>query len=262
MQTPEQENPRLHRYPDTSDPDVAKKASYGLDAPPIVYGFGIGGLVLLAAGLMLQEAAAIVSGAFGSLTAALMLHSSFRGKLRERDRLLSGLALQGDERVLDLGCGRGLLMVGAAKRLPQGEALGVDLWRQGDLGRNSREATLANAAREGVSDRVQVIDADMRELPLGDESVDAVTASMSIHNISSKASRAEALREATRVLRRGGRIALLDFKHTGEYLEVLGGLGFDDLRRSGYRMEMWPPVRVVTGRKSQSQGEAASRLAG
>jgi hypothetical protein len=39
------------------------------------------------------------------------------GKLRERDRLLDSIPWRGDEAVLDVGCGRGLLLVGAAKRL-------------------------------------------------------------------------------------------------------------------------------------------------
>jgi hypothetical protein len=41
--------------------------------------------------------------------AGLMVRSSRTGKLRERDRLLDALPWRGDERVLDVGCGRGLL---------------------------------------------------------------------------------------------------------------------------------------------------------
>jgi cyclopropane fatty-acyl-phospholipid synthase-like methyltransferase len=37
------------------------------------------------------------------------------------------LDLRGDETVLDVGPGHGLLLIGAAKRLPRGRAMGIDL---------------------------------------------------------------------------------------------------------------------------------------
>jgi len=37
------------------------------------------------------------------------------GKVRERERLLDTLTWRGDEQVLDLGCGRGLMLIGAAR---------------------------------------------------------------------------------------------------------------------------------------------------
>src|SRR5215208_5553655 len=51
------------------------------------------------------------------------------GKYRECERLLDSIPWRGDEIVLDVGCGRGLLLVGAAKRLRTGRAVGVDIWQ-------------------------------------------------------------------------------------------------------------------------------------
>src|SRR5439155_13457454 len=51
-------------------------------------------------------------------------------KFRERDWLLDMLSIQGNERILDVGCGRGLLLIGAAKRLNSihgGKAIGIDI---------------------------------------------------------------------------------------------------------------------------------------
>jgi arsenite methyltransferase len=45
-----------------------------------------------------------------------MVWSSKVGKLRVRDRLIESLSLRGDESVLDVGCGRGLLLIAAAKQ--------------------------------------------------------------------------------------------------------------------------------------------------
>ena len=48
---------------------------------------------------------------------SIMTWSSKVGKLRERERLMDALGLRGDETVLDVGCGRGLLLNAAARRL-------------------------------------------------------------------------------------------------------------------------------------------------
>src|SRR5262249_47681315 len=139
------------------------RPDYGLDAPNLVRLILIGGFLLLPVGLALVRLSTDWLTAFGSITftfgviftveGLLMIWSSRYGKLRARDRLLDRLGLTGQERLLDVGCGRGLLLVGAARRLPNGRAVGVDLWSQVDLSGNSASATLANAAAEGGSGR-------------------------------------------------------------------------------------------------------------
>src|SRR3984957_14649886 len=66
---------------------------------------------------------------------------SRRGKFEVWARLLTRIGLRGDERVLDLGCGRGAVLLTAAKLVPHGSAVGVDIWRADQTG-NSPEATL------------------------------------------------------------------------------------------------------------------------
>ena len=60
------------------------------------------------------------------------LHTSRRGKFLVWEELLDGLHLKGDERILDLGCGRGVVLLSAAKRLTTGYAFGVDIWSRVD----------------------------------------------------------------------------------------------------------------------------------
>jgi arsenite methyltransferase len=67
---------------------------------------------------------------------------SRRGKFEVWARLLTELGLQGNERVLDLGCGRGAVLLAAAKLVPGGRAVGVDIWRPDQTG-NSLAATLS-----------------------------------------------------------------------------------------------------------------------
>ncbi|HTT75285.1 MAG TPA: methyltransferase domain-containing protein [Candidatus Binataceae bacterium] len=110
-----------------------------------------------------------------------MFASSRFGKFRARDRILARLKLRGDETVLDVGCGHGLLLIAAAKLLPRGHAVGIDLWSQWQQSGNSRKATLRNAALEGVAQRVSVHDGDMRKMPFADRSFDATVAHFAIH---------------------------------------------------------------------------------
>src|SRR5204863_957440 len=107
-----------------------------------------------------------------TVTGLWMVYTSKIGKVRARERLLDRLTWTGGERVLDVGCGRGLMLIGAAKRLTAGKATGIDIWQAEDLSGNRPEATLLNAEREGVADRVEVETADMRDLPFPDGSFD------------------------------------------------------------------------------------------
>jgi ubiquinone/menaquinone biosynthesis C-methylase UbiE len=179
----------------------------------------------------------------------LMLWSSKCGKLRERERLIDTLELTSSEKVLDVGCGRGLLLNGAARRLPDGKAFGIDLWQSIDQSGNSPEATMANAEAENVADRVEVRTADMRDLPFPDGSMDAVLSSIAVHNVPDREGRAKAIREIARVLKPGGRLALQDLRYIDEYVETLRDLGWSDVKPSGLSFMIFPPVRIITGRK-------------
>ncbi len=221
---------------------------------------GAGSAALLAAagvsltrGKRLVAALAAASAVELIATAASYIYATRSGKFRVWDDILDDLRLRGDETVLDLGCGRGAVLLAAAKRLPRGRAIGVDLWRA-DQTDNSQQATLANAAVEGVADRVEVHTADMTELPLADESVDVIVSSLAIHNIPDRAGRRQALDQAVRVLRPGGRLAIADLWETGHHAARLRELGWQSVRRRnlGWRMWYggpWFSTRLVTATK-------------
>jgi SAM-dependent methyltransferase len=246
------------RVPTPSDSAHASRVDYGLDAPGVVRTFAVLGLSLLLAGIALALLASSRMHGFGAmgmwmggsfaLTALLMVLSSRTGKLRARDRLLDALELRGGETVLDVGCGHGLLLVGAAKRLPTGRAIGVDLWSTRDQADNSAAAALANAEAEGVRDRVEVRDGDMRALPLADASVDVVVSSLAIHNLPASADREQAIAEIVRVLRPGGAVALIDIGHVGEYARALHARGCA-VEQMGFVPTIFPPARELFARK-------------
>ncbi|CAN5312234.1 class I SAM-dependent methyltransferase [soil metagenome] len=234
-------------------------ANYGLDAPGVVKTMALLASTLILAGIALGFANGPSTQRLGStllwpggsfaITSLLMIASSRFGKLRARDRLLDALALRGNETVLDVGCGHGLMLIGAAHRVPTGRAIGIDLWSQTDQHANSAEATRANVEVEGVASRVTIQDGDMRALPLDDESIDVVVSSLAIHNVPSAAERERSIQEIVRVVRPGGRVGILDIAHVGDYARVLEKSGWT-IERLGFTPWIFPPTRELIARKS------------
>lgn len=240
-----------------------RKGNYGIDAPYVVRNLiliGIGVLVLgIAAFFVFPQplqwlgitlgVVFLISFLICTGEGLYMIWSSKVGKFRERERLLDLVQLRGDETVLDVGCGRGLLLNGAARRLSTGKAVGIDIWNSRDQSGNHPDVTRANARTEGVAERVEVVDGDVRNMPFPDGRFDVVVSSLAIHNIYHEEERRKALAEIFRVLKPGGRLAILDFQHVQEYAAVLRQLGAHDVRVVGPHWLMFPPVRIVTGRK-------------
>ncbi|MBB6730498.1 class I SAM-dependent methyltransferase [Cohnella zeiphila] len=238
-----------------------ERGNYGIDAPNVVRSLcAIGAILIAAAAAALDllngvwlKALSVWGGAIGVLCwaeAAWMLWSSKRGKRKVVRKLIEALRLSPDDSVLDVGCGRGMVLTGVAKRLIGGKAVGIDIWNANDQSGNSPGATMRNAAAEGVSDRIQVVNADARRLPFEDGAFDAVASSLAIHNISERRERRKAIKEIVRVTGPNGRIALLDFRNVREYAEAMSEAGLAEVRVSGLHFSMFPPVRIVTGTKS------------
>lgn len=223
--------------------------TYGVDAAwvPILWlALGIGSVVAAIAvagapapwNVVLAFYFALLA-AFMLLGAALYLHATLRGKFEVWAEVLNDMALRGDERALDLGCGRGAVTVMLAQRLPQGAVTGIDLWHSRDQSGNSMLNTRANIDRNDIADRVTLITGDMTGLPFADASFDLVTASLAIHNVHRQGGRADALQEALRVLAPGGRLVIVDISATKEYVRILGELGASEVKRRPLGWRMW-----------------------
>ncbi|MDV5143891.1 class I SAM-dependent methyltransferase [Streptomyces sp. SBC-4] len=248
-----------------SNTSLRRRGRYGVDAPNWLLAFGAGvvaPLAAVAAGgprrlLRIPPVLAVAGGLF--------LHASVRGKFLVWDEQLDALDLEGDERVLDLGCGRGAVLTAVARRVPKGRVTGVDIWRSVDQSGNNQRTAADNAEREQVADRVDLVTADMRRLPLADGRFDVVVSSMAIHNITSAQGREEAVREAYRVLRPGGRLLIADIFHARRYVEILRAAGAVDTTctDAGPRMWWsgpWVPTLLVSatkpaGRPGESDGD-------
>jgi SAM-dependent methyltransferase len=140
--------------------------------------------------------------ALGKLRAILeerlaLMAPSRRLRLALADEVVSGEATGGPLRVLDAGCGDGLLTLSLAARHENWALLGLD--RRGDLLNGARERA---AARSLGNVRFQPADLT-RPLPEGD--FDAVVALECLHEIPDDAA---ALRSMAGALRPGGLLAL------------------------------------------------------
>ncbi len=236
--------------------------NYGIDAPAtirtyVLVGFGLALAGRLVASLRIGGLAARLTPALLTLAGAAsfgfagsMLAYASRGKPAFRDRLLEMIDWRGDENVLDIGTGRGWLLIGAAKRLTAGSAMGIDAWTAADGAEHNIERALRNAEIEGVRAKVRVKSEDVRRLSFADNSFDVVLSALYLHTIADRDGRTAACREIARVLKPGGTVLLADFAATRQYERMLGAAGLVAERSGPYLRESFTYLRVVAATKA------------
>lgn len=243
-------------------PRQSTRPDYGIDAPGVIINLLVIGFAALAIflwtprgyllhlGFVAIEVRPTVIGVAVLCIAEglLMLLYAKWGKFRHRDRMLALHAWRGDEQVLDVGTGRGLMLVGAARRLIAGRAIGIDIWRGKDLSGNSETATQQNLQLEKVADRCELRSMGAQQMEFPDGSFDVILSNLCLHNIEDKAQRAAACREIVRVLKPGGVGLISDYKNTGEYARIFREAGCA-VERSSMNLLSFPPLRIVELRK-------------
>ncbi len=248
------------------------KADYGLDAPGVIRN-----LLLLSLGEFVLAVFLPFRGKnyrkwlrVGALTAGLgtlysplaMYYYSKRKKFQHRDRLLDLAELQPDSRILDIGSGRGLLAIGAAKRSPVMRVTAIDIWQKSDLSGNSEEALRSNIDLEEVGGRVHVYEADARKLPFEANSFERVVSNLCLHNVGANTGvrgkigesyrqqeRARALGEIARVLAPGGRAVISDLRYIDEDAAELERLGLRVTVHGPFR-DIFPAQKILIADKS------------
>ena len=124
------------------------------------------------------------------------------GGARAREDLIKQARIQPDQRVLDLGCGTGTLVVLLKRRYPTAQIVGLD------PDPKALRRAHKKVRRAGVS--VQLDEGFADELPYEDGAFDRVLSSFMLHHLE-EPDRENMLREVLRVLKPDGSFHLLDF---------------------------------------------------
>jgi arsenite methyltransferase len=241
----------------------AARADYGIDAPGIILQLGLSGFGCLLIGSMGPPVLSLgpVDIDIDSLllvslllfaTAGLMLLYALRGKLNQRDRMLSLHAWRGTERVLDVGTGRGLLLVGAARHLTSGHGVGLDVWSRYDLSGNSIEGAERNLRAEGVSSCCTLVTESAAQMSFTDASFDVVLSNMCLHHIRGAASRTRACHEIARVMKPGGIAIISDYRGIARYATLFEQCGLTVERHRRSWSSTFPPLAIVVARKPEA----------
>ena len=184
--------------PNTTLPPAVRRALELLADPPAKPDVSNGYLELLGAGL--PTGTPRVEAVFASPVGS-MVYDNMQALIR---RLFSAmqqptewLNIPPGGIALDVGCGPGTVTASLARAAgPDGLALGLDL----------SQAMLARAVRAEAGPQIAFLRADAQQLPLRDQTVDAV---VSIAVLQLVPDPAAALAEMARVLRAGGRLAVM-----------------------------------------------------
>jgi Methylase involved in ubiquinone/menaquinone biosynthesis len=184
--------------------------------------------------------------------------TKFLGMAEAREPLLNQAGLSAGQRVLDIGCGTGRLVVDLKRKYPDIEVVGLDP----DLKALSRARRHAERAAVSVDFEQGFSDA----LAYASDSFDGVFSSFMFHHLPSD-EKEKTVREIRRVLKGGGWFSLLDFeaaedgKHRalshllqshahlkdnseGRIVEMLTQAGFADVHKSGERPVFFGLARV------------------
>lgn len=158
------------------------------------------------ADLPLDKAPSRIAGMFDAIAARYdLLNTVLSAGLDRywRRRAIASLRLTGQERVLDVCAGTADVSIGAAGARPGARrVVGVD-FAGAMLARGHEKLRTQSLTRT-----VQLVRGDAMSLPVASSSVDAVTIAFGIRNVQGTA---PALRELVRVLKPGGRLAILEF---------------------------------------------------
>jgi SAM-dependent methyltransferase len=179
----------------------------------LIYTFGI--LTLLFAALAflyvwLLIPACLFLGVAFYFAYARYLFSPKGGDVQSKiwETVVSNLDWNGQGKAIDIGCGNGALTVKVAQKFADAQVTGIDFWgERWDYSKNTCET---NANAEGLSGRVSFQKASASKLPFEDGYFDAAVSNLCFHEVADAKDKREVIREALRVVKKGGVFAFQD----------------------------------------------------
>jgi SAM-dependent methyltransferase len=166
---------------------------------------------------------------------------------RIRGMVLGHLTWNGHGRLLDVGCGNGALAIEAAKLYPGAHITGIDYW--GGRWDFSQKACQTNAAVAGVAERTTFERASASKMPFADGSFDAAVSNLVYHEVQDTRDKKEVIREALRVVRRGGSFVFQDlflvkniYGEPQDLLATIKSWGVEDVKFLNTSAESFIPL--------------------
>ncbi|MCR5763152.1 MAG: class I SAM-dependent methyltransferase [Treponema sp.] len=154
------------------------------------------------------------------------------GKLLEKTQLflIDHIFWNGKGSILDIGCSSGAVSIQCAKRYEEASVTGVDSWgKRWEYGKNACDT---NATAEGVTNRIQFIHGDIAQLAFSDETFDASISNFAFYKEHSVDDRKLLIKEALRILKRGGSFAFQDKFSNPRYYKEMDNF-IEELKNSG-----------------------------
>ncbi len=237
------------------------KIDYGVDAPKVIRNLCLIAVILFGSSVVFPVfriggitinvlSFDLCCGSTCLLFGLLMLMYAKIGKFKHCDRMLKLINWTGNETVLDIGTGRGLLMIGAAKKLSSGKSVGIDIWNKEDLSNNSAVKTMLNAELEGVKDRIEIKDENILHTNFEDNFFDVVLTNLCLHNIYNKEGRMQACKEIHRILKPQVIAIISDFKHINEYKKEFLNSGMTVAKIGTFYFDTFPPLTIIKAVKN------------
>ncbi len=231
------------------------ESDYGIDSPGVIKALISAGLLLILAGNFFNnitvlfftfgKSFVLLLGYFLVADGALRYFYSKIGKYRHRVRMLKMIEWNGYENVLDVGTGRGLILIGAAKKLSGGRSVGIDIWNKETLSNNAPENTMLNAEAEGVLDKIELFSQDVRKINFPDNYFDVIFSNRCLHNIHEISGKKKACDEIYRVLKPGGTAVISDYKKIKVYKKIFKAKGAKIKKYGPYIFTTLPASKIL-----------------
>jgi arsenite methyltransferase len=236
-----------------------RSINYGIDAPKVIRNLiGIGILLMLIFFFLPEDlfppfsailkSGSFMPGLFLILTGLGMIVYAKFGKFKHRDRILGKYKWRGNENVLDVGTGLGLLMIGAAKKLTTGTSYGIDIFNTYDL---SIEQAIINSELELVTEKVKILKENILKTNFEDNFFDVIVSNLCLHNLYKPEERAQACKEIFRILKPNGKVIISDFKYLNAYKATFEELGMTVEKSGPFILDTFPPLSIIAAVKKQ-----------